>query len=269
MIELILRESNRVPLEAENITPDIFESLTEQEIAQLPVFLGKRQYPLGDFFEISGERSGHIKIVGDCRKVKWIGRGMTKGRLEIEGSAGMHLGAGMTGGSISVTGDAGDWLGAEMAGGTIKIGGSAGGQIGAAYRGNLTGMTGGTIIVAGNVGLEVGMRMRRGIIAINGKARDFVGLQMKGGTIFLAQGAEIRTGAWMKRGTIISLVPVQLLATFAYCTDFVPGFLPLYTRHLSALGFDLPVAAQFGKYQRFTGDSTIPGKGEILVWTGS
>ena len=52
--------------------------------------------------------------------------------------------------------------------------------------------------------MEVGMRMRRGIIAVRGPVRDFAGLQMKGGTIVLMGGAEIRTGAWMVRGTIIS-----------------------------------------------------------------
>ena len=59
------------------------------------------------------------------------------------------------------------------------------------------------------------MRMRRGIIVVKGPVRDFAGLQMKGGTIFLLGGAEIRTGAWMIRGTIVSLAPLRLLPTFA------------------------------------------------------
>ena len=59
------------------------------------------------------------------------------------------------------------------------------------------------------------MRMRRGIIAVGGQARDFVGLEMKGGTIVLRSGAELRTGAWISRGTIISLTPIKLLPTFS------------------------------------------------------
>ena len=38
---------------------------------------------------------------------------------------------------------------------------------------------------------------------------------MKGGTIVLLSGAEIRTGAWMNRGTIISMKPLQMMPTFA------------------------------------------------------
>jgi hypothetical protein len=32
---------------------------------------------------------------------------------------------------------------------------------------------------------------------------------MKGGTIVLRSGGELRTGAWMRRGTIISLKPIR------------------------------------------------------------
>ena len=46
--------------------------------------------------------------------MKWIGRGMTRGRIRVVGNAGMHLGAYMTGGSIEVTGNASDWVGGEM-----------------------------------------------------------------------------------------------------------------------------------------------------------
>ena len=45
---------------------------------------------------------------------------------------------------------------------------------------------------------------------------------MKGGTIVLMSGAEIRTGAWMTRGTIISMKPLQMMPTFAYASDKRP-----------------------------------------------
>jgi formylmethanofuran dehydrogenase subunit C len=96
--------------------------------------------------------------------------------------------------------------------------------------------------------------------------RDFAGLQMMGGTIVLRGGAEIRTGAWMVRGTIISLAPVRLLPTFAYACAYNPTFVRLYAKHLRALGVAIPVEERDGAYQRFTGDTSVPGKGEILVW---
>ena len=191
---------------------------------------------------------------------------MTRGRITIVGNAGMHLGAYMKGGAIEVSGNASDWLGAEMSGGLIRIRGNAGGQVGAAYRGSRSGMTDGTILIEGTAGLEVGMRMKRGIIAVGGLVRDFAGLQMKGGTIVLRSGAELRTGAWMVRGTIVSLKPIPLLPTFSYASTYNPTFLRLYAKHLATLGFTIPFEDRDGAYQRYTGDTSIPGKGEILVW---
>jgi formylmethanofuran dehydrogenase subunit C len=266
VITLTLKEQPNVPLEAESISPDTLSTLPHDAIRALPVQLGKRQQRLDDFFAVEGEASDEISIKGDARKVKWIGRGMTRGRIQVDGNVGMHLGAYMKGGTIEVSGNVTDWLGAEMTGGFIRIRGNAGGQVGAAYRGSPSGMTDGTIIVHGTAGLEVGMRMKRGIIFIDGKVRDFAGLQMKGGTIVLGSGAELRTGAWMMRGTIVSLKPLPLLPTFAAAATFNPTFLRLYARHLHTLGVTLPYDERDGTYQRYTGDASVPGKGEILVW---
>jgi formylmethanofuran dehydrogenase subunit C len=263
---LTLKERPHVPLEAEVLTPDVLAGLSHDEVRALPVVLGKRQRRLDDFFLVEGPGSEEVEIRGDVGRVKWIGRGMTRGRIAIAGDAGMHLGAYMKGGTIEVTGGVSDWAGAEMKGGLIRVGGDAGGQIGAAYRGSLSGMNGGTILIEGSAGIEVGMRMRRGLIAVKGRVRDFAGLQMKGGTIVLMGGAEVRTGAWMVRGTIVALAPLQLLPTFSYACEYNPVFLRLYAQYLRAFGFRLPVDAAEGAYQRYTGDTSVPGKGEILVW---
>jgi formylmethanofuran dehydrogenase subunit C len=258
------KERPHVPLEAEVLTPDVLAPLGNDAVRALPIVLGKKQYRLDDFFEVDGPGSEEIEIRGDVSRVKWIGRGMTRGRITITGGAGMHLGAYMKGGSIDVAGNASDWVGAEMRGGLIHIRGDAGGQIGAAYRGSLRGMNGGAILVEGSAGIEVGMRMRRGTIAVKGKVRDFAGLQMKGGTIVLMGGAEIRTGAWMARGTIISLAPLRLMPTFSFACEYDPAFVRLYAKYVRPFGFDIPVEG--GSYRRYTGDTSVPGKGEILVW---
>jgi formylmethanofuran dehydrogenase subunit C len=266
VITLTLKEQPSVPLEAENISPDVMAGLRHDAIRALPVLLGKRQRRVDDFFEVEGESSDELRLRGDLGRVKWIGRGMTRGRIAIAGDVGMHLGASMKGGTIEVTGNVSDWLGAEMTGGLIHIRGNAGGQVGAAYRGGPRGMNQGTILVEGAAGIEVGMRMRRGVIAVGGAVRDFAGLQMKGGTIVLLGGAEIRTGAWMARGTIVSLAPLHLLPTFTYACTYQPTFLRLYARYLGALGFPIPGEAADGTYERYTGDTSGLGKGEILVW---
>jgi formylmethanofuran dehydrogenase subunit C len=265
-VTLVLKEPPPVPLEVETLAPDATAALSHAEIRALPVNLGKRRRRLDDFFAVDGERSDQIEIHGDAARVKWLGCGMSRGRLVVRGNAGMHLGSGMKGGVIEVTGDATDWVGAEMTGGYIRVHGNAGGQIGAAYRGSLSGMRDGTIVICGSAGLEVGMRMKRGLIVVMGPVRDFAGLQMKGGTIVLGGGAELRTGAWMVRGTIVSLAPIQMLPTFSYACTYNPTFLNVYARHLASLGFALPIGAGEGAYQRYTGDTCVPGKGEILVW---
>src|SRR5581483_10117494 len=190
---LTVKERPHVPLEAEVLSPDVLAGKSHDEVRALPVVLGKRQCRLDDFFEVEGPGSDELEIRGDVGRVKWIGRGMTRGRIAIHGDAGMHLGAHMKGGTIEVTGNASDWVGAEMKGGLIRVSGNAGGQVGAAYRGSL---------------------------------------QMKGGTLVLMGGAEIRTGAWMVRGTIISLVPLRLLPTLAGACSYQPTFLRLYARYL-------------------------------------
>ncbi|HVX13684.1 MAG TPA: formylmethanofuran dehydrogenase subunit C [Pirellulales bacterium] len=261
-----LKEQPAVPLEAEMLSPDVLAKLSLGEIAACPIYVGKRRCRLDDFFSIAGEPSEHIELHGDLRQVKWIGRKMTFGRITVHGGVGMHLGAHMRAGAIEVHGDAGDWIGAEMTGGFIRIHGNAGGQVGAAYRGSLAGMRGGAIIVDGASGLEVGMRMRRGTIVLGGPSKDFTGLQMKGGTIVLLRGAEIRTGAWMMRGTILSLVPLKLLPTFAFDCSQNPVFLNIYARRLREWGVSLPHAVDKGRYDCYTGDASVPGKGEILIW---
>jgi formylmethanofuran dehydrogenase subunit C len=265
MITLTLKEEPSVPLEAEALSPDVMAKLSHREVRALPMYLGKRQCRVEDFFEVEGEASDELEIRGDAGKVKWIGRGMTLGRLRIAGNAGMHLGAYMKGGAIEVTGNASDWVGGEMSGGLIRISGNAGGQVGAAYRGSRTGMTGGTILIGGSAALEVGMRMKRGTIAVKGSVRDFAGFEMKGGTLIVG-GAELRTGAWMHRGTIVSLTPIPLLPTFAYACSYNPAILRLYARQLALHGFSIPCEASEGSYLLHTGDIAVSEKGEILVW---
>src|SRR5687767_878198 len=106
MIVLTLKDQPSVPLEAEVLSPDTLSGLTTHAIRALPLFLGKRQVRLEDFFLVEGEASDDLEIRGNMAKVKWIGRGMTRGSIKVVGNVGMHLGAYMKGGAIEVTGNA-------------------------------------------------------------------------------------------------------------------------------------------------------------------
>ena len=100
-----------MPLEAEVICPDVMMTLKNDAIRALPVYLGKKHTQLGDYFTVEGEASDEIEIHGELQKVRWIGRGMSRGRINIVGNVGMHLGAYMTGGTIEVSGSTSDWVG--------------------------------------------------------------------------------------------------------------------------------------------------------------
>ena len=56
MITLTLKERPHVPLEAEVLSPDVLAPLAHDEVRALPVFLGKRQCRLDDFFDGRGRR---------------------------------------------------------------------------------------------------------------------------------------------------------------------------------------------------------------------
>src|SRR5574337_817638 len=196
-----------IPLEAESISPDLFVERSQGEIEAMPVALGNEACRLGDFFTVQGERSDEIVVEGCTGRVKWIGSGMTRGRVIVRGDVGMHAGSYMRGGEILVEGNADDFLGVEMQGGLIRVKGNARHRVGAAYRGSKYGMQGGIIVVEGNVGHEVGAYMRRGLIVIKGNAEDFLGAMMTNGTICLFGQAGIRTGGGMQKGTILCQRP--------------------------------------------------------------
>jgi formylmethanofuran dehydrogenase subunit C len=253
-----------IPLEAESISPDLFVERSQAEIEAMPVAWGNETYRIGGVFTVEGERSDEIVVDGCAGRVKWIGSGMTRGRIVVRGDVGMHAGSYMRGGEILVEGNADDFLGVEMQGGLIRVKGNARHRAGSAYRGSKYGMQGGTIVVDGNVGHEVGAYMRRGLIVIKGNAEDFLGAMMFTGTICLFGQAGIRTGGGMQKGTIVCLSPIDLLPTFAYDCSYEPVYLRILFKGLKGLGIECPPQAN-GPVRRYHGDLADVGKGEILI----
>jgi formylmethanofuran dehydrogenase subunit C len=257
-------------VEAEVITPDNLAGKSAAEVAALPVQHGNATAPLGEFFAVEGDAAdGEVVLEGDCARVKWVGAGMTQGRITVRGAAGMHLGAEMKGGEIHVHGPAGDWIGAEMRGGRIHVHGDAGHLVGGAYRGSPAGMRGGVILVDGRAGNEVGGSMRRGLIAIGGDTGDFTGVGLIAGTVLVLGQPGVRMGAGMKRGTLAVLGGrAALLPTFRFDCVYRPVFLQLYLRRLQDWGFPLSDRFLAGTVRRYSGDLVALGKGEVLQWEG-
>jgi formylmethanofuran dehydrogenase subunit C len=271
MLLLKYHSTTTIPVEAECLTPDALAGKSAAEVAALPIQHGNAQAPLGEFFTVEGSADdGEITIEGDCRRVKLVGAGMTRGRITVRGDAGMHLGAEMTGGLVEVHGNAGDWVGAEMRGGRIHVHGDAGHLVGAAYRGSRLGMRGGAILVDGKAGNEIGATMRRGLIAVGGDTGDFPGVSLIAGSVFLFGRPGIRTAAGMKRGTVAVFgAEPGLLPTFRFDCVYRPVFLRLYLRQLRAWGFAVRPEYEQGAYRRYSGDLVSLGKGEVLYWHGA
>ena len=146
-LTLVLRELPTVPLETEGLTPDLLATSRPGEIEALPVWHGNRRAQLADFFAVSGSGDEELRFEGDLRRVKFLGAGMTGGRLLVAGDAGMHTGADMRGGELVVEGDVGDFAGVGMRGGRLVVQGSAGHQLGGARPGERAGMRGGEILI--------------------------------------------------------------------------------------------------------------------------
>ncbi len=263
-----------IPIEAENITPDLIAGKQLSEIERLAVYTGNRQHNLSELFEISGdvatEVGGQMIVVeGETSLVKYIGSSMSSGKIIVEGNAGMHLGSRMTGGEIQVKGSVDDWAGAEMSGGYIRVNENAGNRLGSGYRGSSEGMTGGVIVVDGKVGQECGAFLRRGMIVIRGAVAPFAGVHMNGGQIFAFGQVSKRLGASAKGngGFIACLGGVeQMLPTYIYDSTYKPNFMRVYLQQLSE-NLGVKEAAKFmdTPFERFSGDLACGGNNEIFV----
>ena len=264
-LTLTLREDPAVPLEADGLTPDRLAPLSRGEIESLPAWEGRRRARIGDFFAVSGDGSDDVRVEGDLRRVKFLGAGMTGGRLTVAGDAGMHAGTEMTGGELVVEGDAGDYAGVAMQGGRIVVKGSAGAHLGAGHPGERAGMRGGEIVVLGDVGAQAGAGLRRGTIAVGGRVGDAAGLRMLAGTIIALGAIGGRPGAAMKRGTIVAMAEVTPLPTFGFACLYRPPFLRMYLRHLRELGLPVTDEQIDGRYARWSGDRLELTRGEILI----
>ncbi len=279
LIRLTLRAFPDLPVEAETLIPENVTGRNQTEIESLPLLVGNRHERVGDFFEVDvtdetstgpvreEECLATLLLKGDFSRFKRLGERMSAGRMIVDGPVGFHAGAYMNGGLLTILGDAGDYLGAHMKGGVIEVRGAAGHFAGAAYRGYSHGMNGGTIVIHGNAGQMLGVRMRRGLIAVRGCCGDGPGFGMKAGTVLVGGLSGVRAGAIMSRGTVILLTPPpELMPTFLFDCTYRPPVWPLLLATLTRIDFHLPEIGREAMFDRYCGDVTEGGGGEILIY---
>ncbi|MEM1525224.1 MAG: formylmethanofuran dehydrogenase subunit C [Nitrososphaerales archaeon] len=256
-IILTLKHSLKVPLDASIISPDNFAGKSINEISSLKLWRGNKQITLGEVFDIKGEAGSNanetvITINGDLSKARRIGKGMSNGKIVINGSAGLYLGEDIRGGVITVNGDVGSWAGVGAKGGLIEIMGNAGDFLASSYRGARSGMEGGMIIVHGNAANEVGGWMKNGTIKIMGNAGIFVGANMQGGSILVSNDCGVRAGAGMRGGRIVIL-------------GYIPSILPSFRIEEIRASVKVNGDKISGPFYLFNGDFAEGGKGNLFI----
>lgn len=150
-----------------------------------------------------------------------------------------------------------DYIGHKMLNGNITIEGNCGDFLGANMRG-------GSIICQGNASDRIGDEMRRGLILIDGDAGDYCASRMIAGTIGVHGNVGKYTGFSMKRGTILLNKSADFHATIQDCGVHNLPFLKLLFKSFHALNSKFS-SLDNTRVQRYCGDITCNGTGEILV----
>lgn len=245
---------------------DQLENLDPTEIAAIELQSGKRKIRVDELFSISGSNTQDILIKHSFNKLDFIGKGLTCGRIIVEGDAGAYIGMAMQGGEIIVQGSVEIYAACEMQGGLLLIEEHAGDLLGGALPGNKQGMKGGTVIVKGNAADRAGDHMRRGNILIEGDAGDYCGSRMIAGTIAVMGQVGKHPGYAMRRGTLLLWNQPPLPPTFKDCGSHTLAFLPILFASFSKLDTRFAEAsAGFSRVHRYGGDIAELGRGEILV----
>ena len=269
-VTLTLRIPLDHPIDAECISPDRFALSSSREIEQLPVWAGREQRNLGDYFTVRGERSSGIRLSGDVRRVSGIGASMSVGSILVDGDAGSHVGMGMSGGRIDVHGDVGDDAAAGMSGGALHVRGNAGDRLAAGLPGASRGATGGEVVIEGSAGGDVAARMRRGLVFVGGNAGDYSARSIIAGTVFVLGGVGREPATGSKRGSLVVGGSVDVPNTYQLACRYESPHVRLALMHVSRT-YGISVDRQFivGSYDRYCGDAGTVGKGEILVFAAS
>jgi formylmethanofuran dehydrogenase subunit C len=239
---------------------------SNDEIAKLTLQCGKPLIPVAELFDISGDDTQNIVINNSHDKLDFIGKELDGSTITVNGNAGAYLGMSMKSGNIKVNGNVGLYAACEMKKGYLEISGNTGDFLGGALPGNKMGMKGGIILVKGNAGARAGDHMRRGTILIEGNAGDYCGSRMTAGTIAVMGNTGRYLGYAMRRGTLLLWNQPQLSPSFNDCGTHTLGFLPLLFNSFKQINSKFADAAvAFNRVQRYAGDMSEIGLGEVLV----
>lgn len=128
-------------------------------------------------------------------------------------------------------------------------------------------MQGGVFICKGNAGARLGDKMRRGIVLIDGNVGDYCASRMVAGTIGIAGTTAAHLGYGLRRGTLLLTQLPLLDATWQNCGQLDLPFLSLLFNAFKPLDSRFAIFKKT-RAQRWVGDASQNGKGEILLLQG-
>ncbi|MEM7304487.1 MAG: formylmethanofuran dehydrogenase subunit C [Pseudomonadota bacterium] len=239
------------------------------KIKKEPFLIGNKNIQIGDVFKFSGQRlSKNIVLENANSKMDYIGHRLTN-NLTVEGDCGHYTGAELSGGFLSINGNTEDYAGCNLKKGTIEINGNAGNYLGSALPSDKKGMSGGKILVHGNTGDYTGDMMRRGIIMVVGNIGDYCASRMIAGTITNMGTIGKYVGRGMRRGSLLLPHKPEDITGFEDCGRHSLGYLTLLLHEMRRFESKFQsLHPMRRRVQRYEGDTSINGQGEMLIWIG-
>ncbi len=250
----------------------INESTNSDTAKNLSLQVGNEKTNVGDVFDISGTLSNQGVVLENSNpSMDYLGHALkTDTELSVKGDAGHFTGAELAGGKLIIDGNVQDYAGCSMSKGLIEITGNGSDYLGSAYAGAKKGMSGGTILVHGNSGNFTGDLLRRGTIMVVGNIGDYCASRMIAGTITNLGTIGKQVGVGMRRGTILlPHKPKDVLTGFHDCGRHNLGYLTLLLHELRQYKSTFQsLHPMRRRVQRYIGDTTVSGQGEMLIWIG-
>ncbi len=264
--------SSKQRLDMRWLSRAINESANCDEVKKQPLQVGNEKLNIGEFFEISGSFSGQPVVFENANQsMDYLGHALIKdAQLTVKGNVGHFVGAELAGGKLIIEGNAQDYAACKMSKGLVEIMGDANDYLGGAYAGDKKGMAGGTILVHGNSGNFTGDMQRRGTIMVVGNIGDYCASRMIAGTITNLGTIGKQVGVGMRRGTILlPHKPKDVLTGFHDCGRHNLGYLTLLLHELRQYKSTFKsLHPMRRRVQRYIGDTTVGGQGEMLIWIG-
>ena len=249
------------------------ENIAKADAAKkITIPLGNEQISVGDLFDISGNFSNSAIVIENTHsKMDYVGSSLKEGfEISVKGDVGHFAGADLSGGALNIDGSTLDYTGCNMKKGLIEITANANDYVGGAYAGSKQGMLGGTILIHGNSRNFTGDLMRRGTIMVVNNIGDYCASRMIAGTITNLGTIGKQVGVGMRRGTIIlPHKPKDVLTGFHDCGRHNLGYLTILLHELRKYKSTFQsLHPMRRRVQRYIGDTTVRGQGELLVWIG-